>query len=155
MPSEDHKQKCEEMKAFEKLQLKADERLLKRIVKMMCDYDLKHDEIVSKRRDKMMEILTEYKTEEEVQEAWGYACITEAERDCAISAIRGEQAKVDQESEYSIMVKWLSIWTYRLKAEINELQYQLMTPDQQRKHDQGVENWNNKIDELRRKRDGK
>ena len=146
MPSAEHQQS-----SCEKLELKADERILKRIIKLRDDYAKKHEEIANKRSARILSLVSEYKTEEEVQEAYGWDLITETEKDEICAIFRGAAAESQMETEYSIMISWLNSWIRTVKSAIEELRYQQMTPKQKAEHERAVEDWNNKIDMLRRK----
>ena len=143
-----------DIESASRMEIKANERLVKRLAKMRDGYAKKHDEITTKRSDRILSAIAEYQTEEEVQEAYGWGEITEKERDEICSIIRGAQTQSASGTEYSIMAAWMNTFIRTLKNETEGLQYGLMTPHQREKHDKSVCEWKNRIDGIRKKRDG-
>lgn len=58
---------------------------------------------------------------------------------------------VEAESEESIISAWLDMWICALDHDINELTYQLMTPEEKASHDKSVQEWKDHVEELRKK----
>ena len=151
MQSGNHMEIVADIESAARMEIKANERLSKRMTKMRDEYAKKHDEIVAKRSDRILSAVAEYKTEEEAQEAYGWGEITEKEKDEICSIIRGAQTQSASDTEYSIMVTWINTWLHAIKSETESLRYGIMTPQQKVEHDKDVDAWKSKIDGIRRK----
>ena len=133
------------------LELRADKRLLGRLKTLRKHYQEKRDRTVEQRRERIKQLLGDYPTERDAQEAYGYDIISEEEYSEILVAIKKGQQEVDAESEESIIITWLDMWIHALDHDINELTYQIMTPEEKAAHDKSVQDWKDHIEELKKK----
>lgn len=133
------------------LELRADKRLLGRLKTLRKHYQEKRDRTVEQRRERIKQLLGDYPTERDAQEAYGYDIISEEEYSEILVAIKKGQQEVDAESEESIIITWLDMWIHALDHDIHELTYQLMTPEEKASHDKSVQDWKDHIEELKKK----
>ena len=77
--------------------------------------------------------------------------ISEDEYTQILEAIEKGHQVVEAESEESIISAWLDMWICALDHDINELTYQLMTPEEKAAHDKSVQDWKDHIEELKKK----
>ena len=133
------------------LELRADKRLLGRLKTLRKHYQEKRDRTVEQRRERIKQLLGDYPTERDAQEAYGYDIISEEEYSEILVAIKKGQQEVDAESEESIIITWLDMWIHALDHDIHELTYQLMTPEEKAAHDKSVQDWKDHIEELKKK----
>jgi len=133
------------------LELRADKRLLGRLKTLRKHYQSRHNKIMDQRRAHVAQLLGDYPTERDAQEAYGYDMISEGEYETILAAIEKGEQEVVADSEDSIIVVWLNMWIHAVDNEIQELTYQRMTPAEKEAHDQSVEDWKKHIEELRKK----
>ena len=129
-----------------RMELMADKRLLGRLKILRKHYQEKRDRTVEQRRERIKQLLGDYPTERDAQEAYGYDIISEEEYSEILVAIKKGQQEVDAESEESIIINWLDMWIHALDHDINELTYQIMTPEEKAAHDKSVQDWKDHIE---------
>ena len=134
-----------------RMELMADKRLLGRLKTLRKHYQEKRDRTVEQRRERIKQLLGDYPTERDAQEAYGYDIINEEEYSEILAAIKKGQQEVDAESEEYIIITWLDMWILALDHDIHELTYQLMTPEEKASHDKSVQDWKDHIEELKKK----
>lgn len=133
------------------LELRADKRLYGRLKTLRRYYQEKRDKVMEQRRERVEQMLGDYPTEQEAHEAYGYDMISEDEYTQILEAIEKGHQVVEAESEESIISAWLDMWICALDHDINELTYQLMTPEEKASHDKSVQEWKDHVEELRKK----
>ena len=133
------------------LELRADKRLYGRLKTLRRHYQEKRDKVMEQRRERVEQMLGDYPTEQEAHEAYGYDIISEDEYTQILEAIEKGHQVVEAESEESIISAWLDMWIRALDHDINELTYQLMTPEEKAAHDKSVQDWKDHIEELKKK----
>ena len=133
------------------LELRADKRLYGRLKTLRRYYQEKRDKVMEQRRERVEQMLGDYPTEQEAHEAYGYDMISKDEYTQILEAIEKGHQVVEAESEESIISAWLDMWICALDHDINELTYQLMTPEEKAAHDKSVQDWKDHIEELKKK----
>ena len=147
----ENKQMTADMIKGIRMELMADKRLYGRLKTLRKHYQEKRDRTVEQRRERIKQLLGDYPTERDAQEAYGYDIISEEEYSEILVAIKKGQQEVDAESEESIIITWLDMWIHALDHDINELTYQIMTPEEKASHDKSVQEWKDHVEELRKK----
>ena len=105
----ENKQMTADMIKGIRMEFMADKRLLGRLKTLRKHYQEKRDRTVEQRRERIKQLLGDYPTERDAQEAYGYDIISEEEYSEILVAIKKGQQEVDAESEESIIITWLDI----------------------------------------------
>lgn len=99
--------------------------------------------------------LMEYKTEQEIQDAYGWDFITEEEKDRLIDRLRGAKEKAELPTKEKIALDELCSILKEVCRTRNDLEYELMSDEEKQRRQEQSEEWQNKIAELRAKKEGK
>lgn len=115
-------------------------------------YAAKHAEIVNAN----MALLQsgDYTTEQDIMEAYGWNAITEEEKDTLLAALESGKEAANVDTVWSVAARILRKDVSGYKAEISEIEYQLMSPAEKKKYDEANAKFQAEQEE-RRKRLGK
>lgn len=93
--------------------------------------------------------LMEYKTEEEVQEAYGWGYITETERRKLIDCLRGAEETAELPTKESMAMMELNSIIAKVNGMVREFEYALLTDEEKERRQKRNEEFQNKMSELR------
>ena len=139
---------------YSKLNLASCKYLVKLLTTMRTRIQKHRDKNIALKLSHANELLGEYKTPEEAHEAygWGYLSLDDYEllkEKFETGVNNAEKPDID-----SMSISWLNDFIKRLKDNISIEEYELMTPEQKRIHDENIEKFVEEQEE-RRKRLGK
>jgi len=96
--------------------------------------------------------LMEYKTEEEVQEAYGWGYITETERQKLIDRLRGAEETAELPTKESMAMAELNSIIAKVNGMVREFEYALLTDEEKEQRQKRNEEFQNKMSEIRARR---
>lgn len=96
--------------------------------------------------------LTEYKTEQDIQDAYGWDFITEAERDRLLDRLRGAEEKAGLPFKEKIALEELKSIISNVRRIKAELEYELLTDEEKEQRQKRNEEFQNKMSEIRARR---
>lgn len=99
--------------------------------------------------------LMEYKTEEDIQDAYGWDIITDEEREKLLVRLRGAQEKVALPTKEKIALDELRSIMKEVRRTRADLEYELMSDEEKEQRQKQSEEFQNRIAELRAKKEGK
>lgn len=143
------------MKATERnelqLEIKARKELVKRLTYPL-DQLTKADTKERTKREERAAALSEYKTQEDAQEAYGYDLITEEEYRAICEAIEaGEKYVTETMTPVSLAMKILRDFVRRMESECRSLEFELLPPEEQTRRIEAAEKHREEM-EIRRER---
>ena len=131
------------MKGIEKndlqLEIKARRELIKRLAYPL-DQLTKADTKERAKREERAAAISEYKTKEEAQDAYGYESITEDEYHAICEAIEsGEEYVAKTITPVNLSMKILRDFIRRMESEKRSLEFELLPPEEQTKRQEAAE----------------
>lgn len=121
------------------LEIKARKELVKRLAYPL-DQLAKADAKERTKREERAAALSEYKTQEEAHEAYGYDIITEEEYRAICDAIEaGEKYVTETMTPVSLAMKILRDLIRRMESESRSLEFELLSPEEQAKRMEAAE----------------
>ena len=136
----EHEKIVEENQRLEKLELLALKKVVTRLRSSILEYRKKHSEILEKRRLEY-EKMSEYASEEDAQEAYGWGIITEKEFDAIKERLRSDEPMLDQTSEFEMAANILSDVSSPMSELIRTLEYNAKTDEEKGSKDSWAGNF--------------
>lgn len=96
--------------------------------------------------------LMEYKTEEEVLEAYGWGYITETEKRKLIDRLWGAEATAELPTKESMAMMELNSIIAKVNGMVREFEYELLTDEEKEQRQKRNEEFQNKMSEIRARR---
>ena len=121
------------------LEIKARKELVKRLAYPL-DQLSKADAKERTKREERAAALSEYKTQEDAHEAYGYDLITEEEYQAICEALEaGEKYVTETMTPVSLAMKILRDFIRRIESESRSLEFELLPPEEQTKRMEAAE----------------
>ncbi|MDD3231450.1 MAG: hypothetical protein PHE09_19895 [Oscillospiraceae bacterium] len=144
------------MKATERnelqLEIKARKELIKRLAYPL-DQLTKADAKERSKREERTAALSEYKTQEDAHEAYGYDVITEEEYQAICEALEaGEKYVTETMTPVSLAMKILRDFIRHMESELRSLEFELLPPEEQTRRMEAAEKHREEMEARRERR---
>lgn len=124
-----------DQKAQERAELQIEAKARREVIKRLA-YPLKQLQAAADKEEKSRreraEALLEYKTEDEIMDAYGYEMITDDERRELIAALEsGEKYVADTLTPVGLALKILKKFSHAMETEVSEIEFALLPVEEQ------------------------
>lgn len=143
----------QEIRKATKLELDVYNYLHKKLQGLADQIEKASDKKSSQNEAREMELM-EYKTEDEIRDAYGWAFITEVERDRLLDRLRGAKEKSALPTKEKMALEELRSIIKEVRSTRTELEYELMTNKEKEQCQKRNEEFKNKVAEIRAKKEG-
>ena len=134
-----------------RIELEGGRYLKQQLTAMRTKLRKRREATVTERRQKMDELLDDYKTVDEARDAYGWDLITEEEFDEIRSAIENGERKTIEDDRDSIAVSWLNDFIRRLSDTISAIEFDLLPADEQDRRLKEAEEHERELEEIKKR----
>lgn len=134
-----------------RIELEGGRYLKQQLTAMRTKLRKRREATVTERRQKMDELLGDYKTVDEARDAYGWDLITEEEFDEIRSAIENGERKTIEDDRDSIAVSWLNDFIRRLSDTISAIEFDLLPADEQDRRLKEAEEHERELKEIKKR----
>lgn len=134
-----------------RIELEGCRYLKQQLTAMRTKLRKRRDATVTERRQKMDELLGDYKTVDEAREAYGWDLITEKEFDEIRSTIENGERKAVEDDRDSVAVYWLNDFIRRLSDTISAIEFDLLPADEQDRRLKEAEEHERELEEIKKR----
>lgn len=106
---------------------------------------------VTERKQKMDELLGDYKTVDEARDAYGWDLITEKEYDEIRSTIENGERRAVEDDRDSVAIAWLNDFIRRLSDTISSIEFDLLPADEQDRRLKEAEEHERELEEIKKR----
>lgn len=133
------------------IELEGGRYLKQQLTAMRTKLRKRREATVTERKQKMDELLGDYKTVDEARDAYGWDLITEEEFDEIRSAIENGERKAVEDDRDSVAVAWLNDFIRRLSDTISSIEFDLLPADEQDRRLKEAEEHEREMEEIKKR----
>lgn len=134
-----------------RIELEGGRYLKQQLTAMRTKIRKRREATVTERKQKMDELLGDYKTVDEAQNAYGWDLITEKEYDEIRSAIENGERKAVEDDRDSIAIAWLNDFIRRLSDTISAIEFDLLPADEQDRRLKEAEEHERELEDIKKR----
>lgn len=134
-----------------RIELEGGRYLKQQLTAMRTRLRKRREATVTERRQKMDELLGDYKTVDEARDAYGWDLITEKEYDEIRSTIENGERKAVEDDRDSVAVAWLNDFIRRLSDTISSIEFELLPADEQDRRLKEAEEHERELEEIKKR----
>lgn len=134
-----------------RIELEGGRYLKQQLTAMRTKLRKRREATVTERKQKMDELLGDYKTVDEARDAYGWDLITEEEFDEIRSAIENGERKAVEDDRDSVAVAWLNDFIRRLSDTISSIEFDLLPADEQDRRLKEAEDHERELEEIKKR----
>lgn len=134
-----------------RIELEGGRYLKQQLTAMRTKLRKRRDATVTERRQKMDELLGDYKTVDEARDAYGWDLITEEEFDEIRSTIENGERKAVEDDRDSVAIAWLNDFIRRLSDTISSIEFDLLPADEQDRRLKEAEEHERELEEIKKR----
>ena len=134
-----------------RIELEGGRYLKQQLTAMRTKLRKRREATLTERKQKMDELLGDYKTVDEARDAYGWDLITEEEFDEIRSTIENGERKAVEDDRDSVAVAWLNDFIRRLSDTISSIEFDLLPADEQDRRLKEAEEHERELEEIKKR----